>query len=405
MKRKTISLALILFLMLAFLGSCDSIDRVAPTNESMTPSGEYDTASAPIIEGKSPSVEYGTAIVISDVANVSNDCPGVELRFQQVSDENGSISEDGRSVTFAKAGEYSVVVVATDANGNSSEKECPISVIDATSPVIISITGADKIGYGETLTLISVSTTPSATNAIIVEYEDASDVSLSISSIQKVESEDSNEGFSQGNNNSVVFSQIGDYVLTIDVTDAFGNSSSSQANISVVDLTKPSIHGLDKITISDKDALPNFLDAVVATDEIDGDLTQSLIVDSSAVKKGVPGTYEVLYSVSDAAGNTVQAKRVVLIEDTTPPTLTISKSTITLTVGDKKPDYKSLVSAKDAVDGDVSSKVTIDDSAVNYSKAGTYDVKFTVKDSSGNSSTKILKLTVKAKIRVLQVAM
>lgn len=377
MRRKAINWALICFLMSALLSSCGSLDWTDPT-----------------IESRSPSVEYGTPIAVSEVADVSDDHPGAEAVFQQVSDTSGTIGEDGKSVTFSKPGEYTVAISATDAKGNTAQAECPVSVVDTTAPVILSAAGGEQIGYGETLALTDTAGIP---NTIAVEYEDISDVSLSIRSIQKTGSERSNDDLVQHADGSVTFSTLGDYILTIDATDIFGNSSSTQADVSVVDRTEPEISGLEAIRIADHDALPSFVDGVTAVDEIDGDITRKMSVDFSAVKKGVPGTYAVRYSVSDAAGNTVSEDRAVLIEDRTAPAIKLSKSSVSLTVGDDEPDYKSLVSASDAADGDVTSRIMIDGSAVDRTKAGTYEVKYSVSDSSGNSSTKSLRVVVRAK--------
>lgn len=374
MKRNISKLFLLISLLSGLLCGCSLFDSTAPT-----------------VEALQPSVEYGTTLGVSDVADVADDFPDVEAIFQQVDSGGASISEDGESITFSRPGEYSVTVLATDARGNSTEAACPVSVVDTTSPVILSVSGVDEIGYGETISLLSL-----GQNYIEVKCEDVSDVSLSFSSIQRVGDEAPDGGYTQTGEATVTLTQLGEYILTIDATDEYGNSSNTQTGVSVVDRIAPVISGLDRIQITEHDALPSFVSNVTATDEIDGDLTQSISVDSSAVQKGVPGTYNVLYSVSDAAGNRTDAKRIVLIEDTTPPTISLSQSSVSLTIGDSKPDYKSLVSAYDGADGDVTTKVTVDDSAVDYSKAGTYNVTYTVQDKSGNSSSKTVKVTVKA---------
>ncbi|MEO8149038.1 MAG: immunoglobulin-like domain-containing protein [Bacteroidia bacterium] len=46
-----------------------------------------------------------------------------------------------------------------------------------------------------------------------------------------------------------------------------------------------------------------------AADDQDGNLTSSVLVDKSALEANVPGTYEINYSVSDAAGNIGNATR------------------------------------------------------------------------------------------------
>lgn len=377
MKKHFVKLISAFIVLLVLLSSCSLFDSIAPE-----------------ITAKSPTVEYGTTLSISDIADITDNYPGAEGVLQQVNNGKGHIDETGSSVSFDLPGEYTVVVVATDARNNKTEAECPISVVDTTCPVIVSVPEQKEIEYGKTM---SLGTSSGSENTLEVQYEDVSDVSLSISSIQGVNKEAPDEGFSQDSNDSVTFSQVGEYTLSIDVTDAFGNRSTAQTRVSVVDLTKPVISGLSRIVLSEYDALPSLVNDVVATDEIDGDLTGKISVDFSTVKKGVPGTYSAIYSVSDAAGNTVREERVVLIEDTTPPVITTSQNSVSLTVGDEKPDYKSLISASDTTDGNLSSKVVVDDSNVNYSTPGTYEVKYTVSDKAGNTGTKTIKVAVRAK--------
>ncbi len=58
-------------------------------------------------------------------------------------------------------------------------------------------------------------------------------------------------------------------------------------------------------------------------------------------------------------------------------------------------DPKQGVTASDAEDGDLTSKIVITENTVNTSKAGTYKVTYQVKDSVGNTTTKSITVTVK----------
>jgi len=376
MKRNSYKIALWLIFLAAVLSGCSLFDNTPP-----------------IIESKSPVVEYNSDLNVSDIADVTDDYSVKDVKIQEVVDGYGNISENGDSVIFDTPGEYHVLIAAKDQRGNSSEMECPITVADTTSPIILSVNGDQEIGYGKTLSLVDVPDTP---DALFVDYEDISDVSLAISFVQKVGSESAEGCYDQESEDSITFQKVGEYILTLEATDTFGNSSSEQVSISAVDKTPPVISGLSSISLSEYDSLPSLVDNVTAEDEIDGDLTQYMSVNSSGVKEGVPGTYKVFYTVADTAGNTVTMERGVLIEDTTPPTLRISKSSVSVTVGGTKPDYRSMITASDAIDGDLASRVTVDDSGVEYSTPGTYKVKYSVTDKAGNTTTKTLKVTVKA---------
>ena len=122
-----------------------------------------------------------------------------------------------------------------------------------------------------------------------------------------------------------------------------------------------------------------------AIDDTDGDITNKVIVTGSVNVK-TPGVYRLEYSVSDAAGNTSTATRVVevVLVDNTPPTLTLSGSlTMQLPQGEKfvEPGYK----ATSNVDGDLTSKVSVT-GTVDINKPGKYSMQYRVSDSNGNTS-------------------
>ncbi|MBU1020819.1 MAG: DUF5011 domain-containing protein [Firmicutes bacterium] len=71
----------------------------------------------------------------------------------------------------------------------------------------------------------------------------------------------------------------------------------------VVDTEDPVISGYLNINYIIGEDAPNYLAGITATDNVDGNLTSSISVDSSLVDLTTEGTYTVTYTVSDAAGN------------------------------------------------------------------------------------------------------
>jgi len=121
-----------------------------------------------------------------------------------------------------------------------------------------------------------------------------------------------------------------------------------------------------------------------ANDLEDDDLTASIIVDVSAVDTSACGIYEVVYSVTDSAGNNSEAIRVVEVLDRTPPVITL--------LGDNPQviGYGNIYSelgatAVDSCD-DSLGDVVIDASAVNTSVLGSYAVTYNITDASGNAA-------------------
>ena len=110
------------------------------------------------------------------------------------------------------------------------------------------------------------------------------------------------------------------------------------------------------------------------------------------------GQQTIVVVVEDEAGNKTEKEiEVNIVKDTEKPELT-GLHDLTAKVNGEV-DYLSGLSAKD--NRDPNPKITVDSSAVDLSKEGTYQVKYTVKDRSGNQNTftrnvKVLK-QVKAK--------
>ncbi len=138
---------------------------------------------------------------------------------------------------------------------------------------------------------------------------------------------------------------------------------------------------------------PQFVEAATAYSELgatasdnnDGDLTASIVIDASAVRVSVPGDYPVSYSVSDAAGNTAVETRTVTVRDTTPPVITLNGSDPqTLSTGD--PYVELGATATDTLDGDLTGSIVIDAADVNTMSAGDYTVIYDVADNAGNAA-------------------
>jgi len=126
-----------------------------------------------------------------------------------------------------------------------------------------------------------------------------------------------------------------------------------------------------------------------ANDNRDGDLTASIVIDASAVDSAVPGTYQVTYDITDAAGNAATTvTRTVIYEDQTPPVITlIGDDPLVLTIGSAYTDPGA--NASDNVDGDISASITIDTSGVDTSTPGDYLVTYNVTDATGNAATEV----------------
>jgi len=126
-----------------------------------------------------------------------------------------------------------------------------------------------------------------------------------------------------------------------------------------------------------------------ATDNVDGNLTSSIVVGGDTVDTNTVGSYVITYNVSDVAGNaaTEVTRTVTVNPDTTAPVITlIGSSTINLNIGDTYNEQGA--TASDNLDGDLTSSIVIS-GTVNTASAGTYFVNYNVSDSSGNAAAQV----------------
>lgn len=129
-----------------------------------------------------------------------------------------------------------------------------------------------------------------------------------------------------------------------------------------------------------------------AEDDVDGDITNNIEI-SGEVDTDKPGEYEIIYTVSDEAGNSTEETRVVNVVDKTAPEITlIGDNPLELEVGDTYDEQGA--SAEDNVDGDITDDIEIS-GEVNTEEVGEYEITYTVSDAAGNETieTRIVNVT------------
>lgn len=175
--------------------------------------------------------------------------------------------------------------------------------------------------------------------------------------------------------------EIGEHELVLDST--YGSYT---VQVKIADTTPP-VLTLTDVTVyaGDGFAVENF---ILGAEDL-SEVTCTFAGDEPT--SDVTGEYPVVIEAKDAHGNSTQEQTVLrVITDTTPPVIygTASK---TIVKGETV-SFKKGVYAVDDRDGDVTFKV--DSSAVNTNAAGTYPVTYTSTDSSGNTATATVYLTV-----------
>lgn len=123
-----------------------------------------------------------------------------------------------------------------------------------------------------------------------------------------------------------------------------------------------------------------------------------LVVDQSAVDYNQPGDYRVTFE------DGIDTINVTLTVNDLLPLITVENDTVTIKLGDTIADYLMDfgVTATELQAGDLTNSIVIDDSAVDYTKAGNYTVTFTVTDEEGNEDTKTGNVIIEEVIVVIE---
>src|SRR5690606_1080387 len=127
-------------------------------------------------------------------------------------------------------------------------------------------------------------------------------------------------------------------------------------------------------------------------DPEDGDLTDQIVTDSSAVDINTPGDYTVTYSITDTDGNSDSAHRTVRVKPNNPPSITlIGEPSLKIAQGEAFEDPGA--TASDPEDGDITASIVVSGS-VDSSTPGTYALRYDVTDSDGNDAPTVERVVV-----------
>lgn len=140
-----------------------------------------------------------------------------------------------------------------------------------------------------------------------------------------------------------------------------------------------------KIKVSVKADDKELLKNVSAKDSKDGDLKDSIIVES--VSKFIDKKNHIsniTYAVADKDHHVTKATRQVQYTDYTPPKFTLKKSPLCLETGTDE-DIKNLIGAEDCIDGDISRKVKILSTTFSTLSSGDSTVTAQVTNSVGDT--------------------
>ena len=265
---------------------------------------------------------------------------------------------------------YSVTYDVNDSSGNPAAQANRTVIVQDTTAPVITLLGSDP----ESVTLGDTYTDAGAT--ALDSFE--GDLSASINTLNPADT-----------------NTLGTYLITYDVNDSSGNNA-TQVNrtvnvIAAPDTTPPAItlNGSNPLYIELGLGSGYTESGATALDNVDGDISANINIDTSQVSAGTLGIYFVYYDVNDSSGNSAtQVNRTVIVQDTTAPVITLNGSDpTTVEVGSVYSDDGA--TALDDVDGDLTASIITDTSAINTNTIGTYQVTYDVADNSNNSAIQV----------------
>ncbi|WP_194191835.1 immunoglobulin-like domain-containing protein [Clostridium chrysemydis] len=165
--------------------------------------------------------------------------------------------------------------------------------------------------------------------------------------------------------------------------------------VEVVSYSKPIINGVNNLNIIEGNEFDPMY-GVTAEDAEDGDLTKDIKV-SGEVNTKKPGSYEIIYEVTDSDGNKTTVKRRVkviqkLVQINNAPIIYAKYKVLKL--GDKFNEMDG-VTAFDREDGDITKNIKVIENTVDTSKAGKYKIVYEVSDSKGVKTIKEVSIVIK----------
>jgi gliding motility-associated-like protein len=291
--------------------------------------------------------------------------------------------------TLLTVGTYTVVYAATDAAGNTSTCTFSINVVNTTAPVIVcpnTIVEGTNTNNCFWTSDIQVNPIQASGNCPVTSWS-ILNPNLTVTT---------GTGNAQGYNFS-----IGTSTITYTITDNTSATQTCSSTITIVDDVNPTISAPAVVTLTANancQTSSGLLGSPVTSDNC---TVQSVTNNAPAIFS--LGSTNVLWTVTDAAGNTSTVNQIVNVIDLTAPILTCPNS-FTLNNSAGQCDYTENGTALNVTATD---NCTISSLVHNFNAApslttlngatfpvGTTNVTWTVTDNSGNTASCIVPITV-----------
>ena len=197
------------------------------------------------------------------------------------------VEVDSSDVDTAAPGQYHIVL-----NYNGKHRTIKVSIIDTVAPTATLVQNQVTAVQGRTLVAAD----------LVTHVQDLTDVTVSFDP-KKVVPE-------------YPLKDLGSLDLVLYLQDTSGNTANLPVKIKVVEADKnpPVLTGLESQQLEIGQSFDPVAGVPWPTDEVDGDLTQSIQV-TGEVNTAQLGTYTLTYAVSDSSGNQVSQVRTITVAD------------------------------------------------------------------------------------------
>jgi hypothetical protein len=363
-----------------YIFTCNDIGQNTVTLTAIDANGNTATANATItVEDK----VAPTALTKNITAQITQGGDAI-ITASQV--DNGSYDACG-SVTLSLSkytfychniGSNTVVLTATDANGNTASAAAIVTVEDHVPPAMFTKNIIVQLDAGGTVTI-----SPNDVNN--GSYDACSIINYSLSK------------------STFDCSNIGPNTVVLKATDANGNTASANATVTVEDKVAPTV-----LTKNITAQITQGGDAIITASQVDngsydacGGVTLSLSKYTFYCHNIGPNT--VVLTATDANGNTATATAIVTVEDHVPPTMFTKNIIVQLDAGGTV-----TISPNDVNNGSYDAcsiiNYSVSKSTFDCSNVGPNTVVLKATDANGNTATANATVTVEDKVAPIALA-
>src|SRR5690625_829571 len=329
-------------------------------------------------DNKRPAID-GEEVFVTNVNNPYT-IEYIQSQFSAWDETDGDVTDrifidsDEYSANRHKVGTYEIVIGVDDLSGNEAYVTVYVTVVDIDAPVITGNSSTVNQSYTKLWDIEAFRKTLDVTD----NYDDLSNSDITVKT----------------DNYTANFDKVGTYSIIFEAVDSSGNKSTFEKKVKVIDDVNPTISGPKTLETTNTTTLTEaqIRAQLTANDAVDGNLTSKikLETDNYTSHGSKVGTYTIIYSVTDAAGN--KATHTVTINRTDKKAPVLSGTTSHTSNVDNPLSLQTIqnaLTANDETDGNITSSiyVDVDNFTANKRVRGTHTIVFAVKDAAGNKAT------------------